>query len=205
MKVVSTKDVDAKELKIYIDKLQNDLEVEVSTGQAGFKSADPPSWIILLADSNWWIRGLGFYAALYIAKVVEDAASRTLPALSSIAKRLKTPEDDKFTKFAGDLSELKTQLPNKTKLEIGLPFPNDFFATRLTLNGTDATDIAIEIGFFLHHLPSFDDLVKSEGLTEDNVATAIFLSLKPDGSLEVSWFDSESLQKEVRILPLIKD
>ena len=199
MKIASTSDIDARALQVYVERLQDELGIEISTKRAGFKSVEPPSWIVFLADLDWWVTVLGIPVGFYVKGIAQEAGKSTWTAIS---RWLTTSRGNKVTKLANNLSELKAQVPERTKLEIGLPFPNDFFATRLTLNGTDATAIAIEIGLFLHHLPNFDGLVKSEGLTEDTVATAVFLVLNPNGSLEVSWFDSESHRKEVRTLPL---
>lgn len=201
MKVVSTFDIDAEVVTSSAKRLRDELGIEVDQRRITLLSSDVPSWVIFLADLDWWIKGFGLFATLYVTEIVKAAGKSTW---SAIANKLTTPKDNKVARLADNLSELKAKLPEKTKLKIGLPFPNDRFATQLTLNGTDATTIAIEVGLFLHHLPSFAELVESEKFTEETVETAIFLSLNTDGSLEVSWFDSESSQKEVRTLPLIK-
>ena len=199
IKIVATQDISEVALENLSRSLQSEFGTEVDHVGIGLLSAEPPSWITLLADLDWWVKGIGAYAALYVAELVKEAGKSTG---RNLASKLVPEEHSKLEKLAEELATLKAQIADKTKLKIGLPFPNEYFSTSLTLSGTNSQAIAVEIGLFLHHLPKLKHLMKEEKLTESNVATGIFLELLSDGSLQVWWFDSDSLQKEVRNLSL---
>lgn len=109
---------------------------------------------------------------------------------------------DRVRQLAVALGRLRTRLGSKTGLQIGLPVPDDYDGTRLELVGSDAEELAFQVAMFVHYLPALMDLIQQEKLGRSRVATGIQLQILADASLEVSWQDSDSLKKEVRVLAL---
>ena len=68
MKAHSTSDVSLDLLRELRHELAPEIELEVDDRQTFFKSAEPPSWVAFLAESEWWAKALAAYAALYVAK-----------------------------------------------------------------------------------------------------------------------------------------
>lgn len=74
MRAMSTSDVPLDLLRKFRDNIARNLSVVVDDRQIFFKSTEPPSWLVLLADAPWWVKALGTYAALFVAKIVAEAA-----------------------------------------------------------------------------------------------------------------------------------
>ena len=86
--------------------------------------------------------------------------------------------------------------------QLGLPFPDDHFGTRLRIEGSTAAEFATDLSLFLYHLPALADLLKSEALDEHAVVGQISLRLTDTADLEVSWMDRASLEVVSRRLRL---
>src|SRR5688572_5048220 len=74
MRVVSSSDVSLLELRHFSNELRTELQVEVEDNQIFLRSAEPPSWVALLANADWWVKGLAAYAALFVAELVKEGA-----------------------------------------------------------------------------------------------------------------------------------
>ena len=201
MRALSTSDVPVEVLDDLRVELQPDLNLEVSGSRIVLLSADPPSWVTLLADADGWITVFKAYAAFYIAEIVKEAAKDTwknrgkaLGALISAGNRI--------TKLAIAIAKVRQRLSPKTGFGIALPVPSDYFSARLELTGTDPDDLALQIALFVHHLPGLDALIHTEGLGDGVALGAISLEILQDASLEVSWMDKNALTVQKRVLPL---
>src|ERR1017187_10008870 len=77
MRVTWTKDVSLEDLRKLSTELGSDFEIEIDEMPRSYKSAVPPSWVRCYAENSWWIKGLGAYAAIYVAEIVTEAAKNT--------------------------------------------------------------------------------------------------------------------------------
>ncbi|HEX6284826.1 MAG TPA: hypothetical protein VFZ71_08125, partial [Pyrinomonadaceae bacterium] len=143
-------------------------------------------------------------AALYVAEIVKEAGKDTwkhrakaLSAAVAAANLIK--------RFGTALASLRRRLPSRTRIEIALPIPDDYFCTRVELIGTDADDLAIQTALFVHHLPALVELMRDEQLDRRNVAGGISLTLLPDASLHVRWQDSDTLREHTRTVPFTSE
>src|SRR5450755_1231349 len=204
IRAISTSDVSLEALRDFRDQLAGDVEVMVDSSQVFLMSAEPPSWLALLAEAPWWIKALGAYAALFVAKIVEEAAKETW---KNRGKAFAAGVDaaNRVKRVAIAMFNLKPNLPPRTRLEIGVPVPDDYFATRLTLDATDPDNLTLQIALFVHHLPALMGLVEQKQLSRGCVAAGIHLELLGDGSLEVSWQDNASFKQLRHVLPLKDD
>jgi len=200
MRVKSTNDISLEDLRKLGTELGPDFEIVVDESQRFYKSGDAPSWVRFFADADWWIKLLAAYAGLYIAEIVKEAGKDTWKNRSRILSA-GIAAGDRVKQFAVALGHLRNRLAQKTRIEIGLPFPDDYDGTSLELVGTSVDELAVQVAVFLHHLPALLDLMRSEGLSRSTVATGLQLLLLPDLSLEVSWQDS-SLKKQTRVVRL---
>ena len=123
------------------------------------------------------------------------AGARGMPAVAAI----KTT-GDRLWHLAEGIAKLRARLSARTRIGVGLPFPDEFFATRLELSGSTGEEIVLEVALFVHHLPALEALISSRGLDSDRPAAGLLLKLLPDGSLQVSWHDSQTLEARQHIL-----
>jgi hypothetical protein len=201
MRIVSTADVPLPELRRLAVALNPELDAEVDESQIYLRSADPPSWVTLLANANWWTQLLSAYAALYVSELVKEAAKETWRN-RAVAIGLAHGASDRLRKMAGAIAEFRRKVSAPTTLGIGLPVPSEYFSTRLALVGESVEDLTAELALFVHHLPVLSQLISEFGLAEGGPATGVFLRLRDDGALVVSWHDRETLQLREHILPV---
>jgi hypothetical protein len=198
MRVYSTSDIPLEDLHKLSDDLGPDFELQVDESQMFYKGGVPPSWVVFFATPDWLIKALELYAGLYVAEIVKEAGKDTWKN----RKKITSAAGDRIRQFAVALGKLRTRLSLGTRVQIGLPLPDDHDGTRLELVGTDVDDLAFQIAVFVHHLPALMSLIKQENLGRGRVAAGIHLQILADASLEVWWQDNTSLEKQVRLLPL---
>jgi len=104
--------------------------------------------------------------------------------------------------LAGAIAALRGRLSAKATIGVGLAVPNDYFTTRLALDGDDRDLLCAQLALFVHHLPALNDFMATHGLDDGKASTGVFLALQDDGSLLVSWHDAETLEVKEHILPL---
>jgi hypothetical protein len=192
MRAVSTADVPWEVLRDLRVKLGRDFAVEVDENQIFLRSAEPPSWITFLAEGDWWLQALAAYAALYVAELVKEAAKDTWKNRAK-ALAVGVAARNSVKVLANAIANLRKRLQSRTRVELGLPYPDDYSCTRIELLETaDPDELAIQIALFVHHLPRVIELMRSEPLDGAHVAAGITLEPLPDGSLEVRWQDNVS-------------
>ena len=200
MRAISTRDVSLEDLRDLSTKLGPDFALEIDESQRFYKSASPPSWVTLFAQANWWIKVLGVYVGVYIAGIVNEAGKDTWKNRGKILSAT-VDAGNRVRQFAIALCSLRSQLTPKTRIEIGLPFPDDDEGTRFELVGSDVDELSVQIALFAHYLPQLVDLIHKEKLSRANIVAGIQVLIHPDLSLEVSWHDA-SLKRQARLLHL---
>jgi hypothetical protein len=201
MKIVSTSDVPLDELRRFAAGLGPDFESEVDPSQISLRSVDPPSWVNLLADSGWWTALLGASAALYVAELIKEAAKETWRNRGKAIVAAKA-SGNRLRELAVAIAAWRSQRSALTTLGIGFPVPSEFFSTKLALEGSDPDELAVQLALFIHHLPAVAQLIAEQGLADGSAATGVFLQLREDGALLVSWHDRYTLQVHERTLEL---
>lgn len=202
MKAVSTGDIDLSVLRETAEELGPEIELEVSDRQIFLKSAEPPSWVTFLADADWWVQAGAAYAALYVAEIIKEAAKESWKNRAKVISTGVAATGNLMQKFASSLAALRERLGPRTRLEVGLPFPEEYWSTRLEISGSDVAEIALQLALFVHHIPALQALISKQGLDSSSVAAGLRLNLLSDGSLEVSWQDGQTLHRQQRVIPL---
>jgi len=201
MRIISTADVSLDSVRDLASDLGNELPTEVDESQIFRRSTEPPSWVALLADADMWVKLLGAYAALFVAEVVKEAAkdtwrNRGKAVAGAILVR------GQLRRLASAIAALRKRLSQRTSIGVGLPVPNDYFSTRLALEGDDPDLLCAQLALFVHHLPAISALVEEHRLAEGGAATGLFLALQDDGSILVSWHDPKTLEIREKLLSL---
>ena len=201
MKIVSTSDVPLAALQQWATELDSEFEAAVDEGQVHLRSMEAPSWVTFLAESSWWIKLLGAYAALYVAEIVKEAGKDTWRNRGTAVSAAKAT-GNRLRDLADAVADMRRRLAAPTTLGIGSPIPDEFFPTRLILQGKDSDELLPQLALFVHHLPALSRFSSEQGLTDGRVATGVFLRLRDDGALLVSWHDRETLEIHEHVLEL---
>jgi hypothetical protein len=106
-----------------------------------------------------------------------------------------------MVKVARSVLRLRASLPERTKLVLGLPIPDDYFGVRFELVGRDEEILAAEISLFVRYVPAIEKLIQTEEL-RGKVTGAIILLIQEDLSLKVTWMNRQLLKIEERVLRL---
>lgn len=199
MRVVSTRDVPLEVLNDLKTELGDDFALEIGD-RVTLLSAEPPSWITLISESNWWVNVLAAYVAVYVAAIVKEAGKDTWKNRGKALAVLR-PSSDKIKKLATAVARALSRLQPNTRAIVGTPIPNEVYSTQLSLTPGDENDLAVEIAMFVYFLPALTDLLKTEGFGSGKTSGWVGLKLLHDGSLEVKWFDRHSLIEVCRIIP----
>lgn len=200
MRARSTSDISLTTLQAVSAELSGDFQLEVDESQIFLRSAEPPSWVTFIAEADWWVKAMAAYAALYIAEIVKEAGKDSWKNRAKVVSAA-IAGVNLIKRFASSLGNLKKRLPSRTRMEIALPIPDDYFCTRVELIGTDADDLAVQVALFVHHLPTLVALMREEALDRRNVAGGISLKLLPDGSLHIRWQDNDELREHSKTIP----
>lgn len=199
MKALSTSDIQLEMLRELREDLAPDVAFEVDDRQIFLRSVDAPSWVSFLAESPWWIKMLAAYSAVYVAEIVREAAKDTWKSRAKAVAAVRGA-GNRLWRLAEGIKGLRKRLPGRTRIEVGLPFPEEYFATCLELSGSTVEEIALQLALFVHHLPGLEALISSQSLDRDRVAGGMRLRLLGDGSLAVSWQDGQTLEVRQQVL-----
>lgn len=200
MKALATSDIDPALLRTLRADLSPELELTIDERTVSLKSAEPPSWIQFFAEAPWWIQALGAYAAVYVAELVKEAGRETWKQKAQLAHRT-VDASNRMVKVARSVLRLRASLPERTKLVLGLPIPDDYFGVRFELVGRDEEILAAEISLFVRYVPAIEKLIQTEEL-RGKVTGAIILLIQEDLSLKVTWMNRQLLKIEERVLRL---
>ena len=200
MEIYATHDVPNSELAALAASITSVGPVVVRDARALFKSAEPPSWISLIEQAPIWLKILGGPASLWAAGFFGEAGKESWQNRSAIAKRLRDPATRPLRSLVEAIKAFRMSVRLETDVDIGLPYPDDHFGTKLRLNGRDTELLTAEIALFVHHLPRLVLLLKEIAESGDGIIGGISLSLDDDGSLVVVWMGRESLEQHTRVL-----
>ena len=204
MKIISTSDVADESLEQFRDQLRGDLDVDLADGKVALLSLEPPSWVSLLAETERWQQGLAAAAALYVAELLKEGAKETWRSRSKAIAAL-AGSTNRLAKLAASVVRLKQAGRADTSISISLPEPDAFFAAKLPLSASDFELTQLELALFVHHLSAISRLIETHRAEQTRPLTGYFLSLLTNGDLQVSWFEGQSLEPSVVLLPFSND
>jgi hypothetical protein len=199
--VLATGDVDEKVLQSLLSDLQPEITLAIDERRVVLKSAEPPSWISLIAAADWWIQVLGAYAALYIAEIVKEAGKETWRNRAKALVPFRA-SSDLIKKLAHGISAALERMKPAAHAVVAIPFPDEIYTTSLQLSSQEEADIAVDLSIFVHHMPQLAALLTEGGLKQTQVVGWVHLRILDDGSLEVSWMDRTSLDNVKVVIPI---
>ncbi len=149
-----------------------------------------PGWQLNRDDTYRCVQFLGS-TSIYTAEIIKESAKSSWRA---IASKFGKNEDEGIKALADEIVNLRGKLQTNTKLQIGLPIPNDYFCTSYMISGAEARIVSIEISLFVTYIPKLLEVIEENELYT-RAATGIFLEFDENANLLISWFDNDSLEK----------
>ena len=200
LKIQSTSNIPLDVIKDFQSLLSSNFDVETEGGQFFHKSSDPPTWITLIAEAEWWMTALGAAAVIFVKTLIQEVAKSTWKGLSK-ATPTKTIYGNAVKIFANNTFSFVENLAPRTQLFLSIPIPDKYNASSLNLTLGSCDEIAMQVALFAHHLPGLLRLIKNEISPDDRILGSFQLTLLEDGSLKVVWKTmSFDLQSRVLIL-----
>jgi hypothetical protein len=200
MLISATEDVPDEALSALADDLRGLGTVQVDENRTFLRSAEPPSWIVLLEQTSSWVMILGPSAAVFLSELLKEAAKDTWRNKERIARALANPIVQPLRTMAAAIARFRGLVAPRTEVDIGIPLPDDYFGTRLRLEGTDADSIALEIALYIQHCGAIEKLFEDVERGSSGVLGHISLRLLPDGSMQAEWM-SRDLEPHNRVFP----
>jgi hypothetical protein len=205
MKLNSTEDVSIDLLRDLAADLKPDLDLEVDERQLVFRAFDAPSWITFVTHLDWWVQLLAGYGALYIAEIVKEAAKETWKNRATTIEAAGHTAVVVIRRMADAIARLRSELPARTKVALGLPIPSEHIPTQFDLVGSDLDELFLQILVFAIHQDRLSKLIETEILGGDGSLGPLLLKLLDDNSLEVTWIGKESESLHTKLLALPND
>ena len=160
---------------------------------------DAVEWISpLKAAAAFFIFHLGRFLSSFEKKLGEKAAETAWENREEIKEKLKETAAKPLGLVASAIARAKRSSSNQTYVRIGLPIPNDYFATLLSVDGDDEVSIAVTIAFFVLKAEEIEETIKRES-REKGIAGGVKLHLEPGGSFVAQWDDEDFGYHEIRI------
>lgn len=195
--VRSTSDVPLPALQQFASDLNPSFPVVVDEGQMMYRSAESPSWVMFLAEADWWLKTLAVYAAVFAAEITREGAKATWKALVGLMSRKK--EEGPADRLVDALAKLKQGFPDETRFIVGLPIPSDLWATQLEIPEGEPGAISARLAVFVHHLPALLEVIRRNDLSQQ-ACTGIHLSIEDNGDMIISWVDDDLKKRSERLL-----
>jgi hypothetical protein len=174
--------------------------VAISLG--GDEPHSASAFVTFLAQCEWWVQLCAAYAALYFAEIAKEAGKETWKNRDKVLESLKSGGPTGVKKLAACIAKLRERMPKRTRINIGIPVPDDRFPSTFELVGVAPEDLEVEIVVFAMHQQAVSSLVESEGLVQERLLGALRFEIFDDGSLQVSWTDSNTMERITKILAL---
>ena len=204
MKIVSTSDLATEPLVQFQKEISGEFDSILPKSRITLFSAEPPSWIELVATAAWWQQMLGAYAALYVGELIKEAAKETWKNRSKAISAL-VGTTNKLSRLAESIAALKTRIPSRTDVLISLPEPDEYFGVRFLLSPEDSESLPLQLALFVHHLKSVEGLLAIHKEQNAVPGSGYALSLLKNGDLRITWFDLNTSQQLEQIITLLEE
>lgn len=186
-------------------QLENDLRdtFHVSSSKTVYQhSATVPELVQILLEAATWKNGLGTAAAIflkaYLEKLGNKAAESTWNLSVALAKILKDKSVASLKKVTDAIFRVRKSLSSRSRFIIGLPYPEDYHGTLLTIETNDREEVALVLALFAVEAEEIQNRLSQE-VDETQVLGAITLGIDDDGAFVATWMDHALQEHEIKI------
>lgn len=203
MKITATEDIPEDALQEFRSSFAIGT-LAPEEGRFFFRSVDGPSWVHLIADWEWWKQLLSVYAAVYVAELVKEAGKESWKSRAKILSAA-VKSGVAIKDLAVRVAHLKTRLSDRTEVVIGLPQPDDYSGTHLTLTAKNPALVELELALFVHYLPAVAQFLADQKDKGAWAGTGYFLEIQPNADLLIWWFDGELIKRQEMLIEFMPD
>ena len=191
MRLSATEDVPDDRLATLASDLRELVQVDVDEARTGYEYVEPPSRIALLERILTWAAILGPSAAVFLNELLKEAAKDTYRNKAAISRALAKPVVAPLRAAARAITRFRKSR-ERTQIQVGVPAPDEYFGTRLRLEGQDEDSIALELALFIKHAGGIQAVLDDVQRDGQRVIGQITLTLLPDGSMQAQWMDGDA-------------
>jgi hypothetical protein len=160
------------------------------------RSADPPSWISLIANLKLWQQVLGAGLTVYASAILAEAGKDTWRHKSKIGDAVRRGALS-LAQLAEKIVTLQSLVPPHTRFIVGLPLADRHELAAMTLSAKTSGEIEGEMALFCMHAPALERALENDSV--DPIGQ-VSLSLTQEGNLIVRWMDRNALDiRELRL------
>ena len=156
-----------------------------------------------------WVTPLKAAAAFFIyhvskligsfeKKLGEKAAEAFWEKRAEIKNKLKETAAAPLRKVASAISKARRASTNQTYVRIGLPIPDDYFGSMLSVEGDDEVTIAMTLAMFVMKAEEIEEAIKRES-EKGEIFGGVELKLDPEGGFIAMWYDKDSKMHKIKI------
>jgi hypothetical protein len=161
-------------------------EAEISNSQRILLSAQPPSFVHLIAELSWW-KQLGFYVAGTVATgALGKAGSDFWDNKAKITKVV----TDRLWSLADRVVNLQSMLDGHTQVFLAFPNPDIYFPASLKVDSLDVNVVAWQIAALTYHAADIEKFIATGSF--DPLASAE-ITINDRGDIHLKWMDKTEM------------
>lgn len=166
----------------------------------GFKSAEVPTYIQVLAELLTWKTILGVTVTAFLAKFAQQAAGDTYDLAKAATKYLATETGKKLQAIASAVFKASQEGKPQTYIAVGLPRPNTFFNTAWKFRAKNEEEVAVNMVIFALKAKAISAALETVVFKNDEPSAGVFLEIAHDGSVVLKWHDPITLELQELII-----
>lgn len=164
--------------------------ISVDRSQLFFRSTDPPSWIALIAELEWWQKVLGAGLTVYVSGMLAESGKDTWRHRAKIPSLLKKGGLS-LARLAERIVTMQSLVPPQTRFIVGAPLADSHNTTALALSSRTAHEVESELALFCLHAAPLERALQEHAIDPIGQVT---LTLTEKGNLAVRWMDRSALK-----------
>ncbi len=170
-------------------------------------SADPPSFIRVLADAIDWTLPLKAAAGVFLSQLAKNMADDLWKNKADIAKAMGSAAAFPIRKLLGAFEKAREISRKSTTFAVGVPVPDDYFGATVTVPMNSTEDSAVTLAIFVHHAQEIEHTLQQHLSGGHKIVGPVQVRSEPNGSVLLVWMDRDSLSTvEVRLpFTLVED
>jgi hypothetical protein len=189
MKILITKDIPQE----IVNDLRREFDIKEEPVLVEYKSGTNPSLIKIIAEIIEWLDYLKVPATVFLIELSKEAAKDFYKNKAKIFKALKLAIVSPLKRISRVLSKVKKKLPDQTKIIIGIPIPNNYFGTSLSIDSKQEEEIAWAVANFIVRIESISEFIKEISSSELKPLYPLNLILLEDGNIKITWMDQQNM------------
>lgn len=161
------------------------------SGEVFLKSAEPLSFIQIMGDALQWLSPLKVAATVFLAQLAKEAATDIYKHKQQIGRALMNAGAAPLRLVAVALKKARESSPRRPELVIGLPLPNEYFGTALSLPGNSEEEIVSLVARFVVRVQAIEQVIQAEISRGGPPLGRVEVVPKDTGGFLLRWVDQD--------------